>query len=145
MSTQDVAIVKQLKKKNLDEIYRDLGTRVVITEKINEFEKSNKRNISKEKFLEEKMIIPTDLREVGLKFLKKYWKKIAKQVCNWWEKNKDEKINDKFIEQLIEILKKILPSPWNLISGIVAYIVAIILKNGPKIICERFLIEPPLT
>jgi hypothetical protein len=32
--------------------------------------------------------------------------KIAKQVCNWWEKNKDEKINDRFIEQLIEILKK---------------------------------------
>jgi hypothetical protein len=143
MSNEDVAIVKQLRKKNLNDIYQGLGTRVVITEKINEFEKSSKKNVQKEKFLEEKMIIPTDLKDVGFKFLKKYWKKIAKQVCNWWEKNKDEKINDKFIEQLIEILKKILPSPWNLISGIVAYIVAIILKHGPKIICERFLIEPP--
>ena len=75
MSTQEVALVKQLGKKNLNNIYQDLGTRVVITEKLNEFEKSKKRNISKEKFLEEKMIIPTDLKEVGFKFLKKYWKK----------------------------------------------------------------------
>jgi hypothetical protein len=77
-----------------------------------------------------------DFKQKALKFLKEYADNIVKNACAWWKDNKDKAAStDKIVAGLTPIIATIIPPPWGVI-GIVAVIIAILIKAGMDTVCS---------
>jgi hypothetical protein len=80
----------------------------------------------------------TDYKQKAIDFLKRFGANILKNTCDWWKNNRD-KAGDtqKIIGGLTPILSAaiVIPQPWGAIVGIVALIIAILIKAGLDTVC----------
>jgi len=74
-----------------------------------------------------------DFRERGYGRLKKYWKNITKEACDWWKKNKD-KTGEKLIDGLALAVQTGVPPEWR-IPGFLASIAVILIQIGLDNVC----------
>ena len=87
--------------------------------------------------------ISVDLKAKARDFLKRYWRNILAEACEWWKENKDKYTGRAMISGLALAIAPALPPPWNMIAGVLALICVVLIRAGLRTLCEAPPAEPP--
>ena len=93
------------------------------------------------------LTVATDFKVKAYDFIKRFWKDILTESCAWWNEHKNDKQTSNEGQDIIkgvgDHLKKAIPSPWNIMGGILAIITVIVLRGGLDAMCIEKPSEPP--